>query len=320
MSKLKGEEETLSLEGASGVIGESMKHIQHGKQQRPCKIKVEPSSSSTMLNGIKPTIKRVKGIKRPRTILNPEQRKEFHAAFEASKKPSRKIREELALRTGLTSRVVQVWFQNERAKEKKLQRRKNQQQNGLIKSNSCSSSTSSSSSSSLNLDKKAKRNIFKQKKNVKKEEDDNDEEEIDSEDDEDEENSSFDEEDDEEEEEDDDDEDEETDEDDTDVDADAAEEINHGGILPAEEKLKLDVEDIKIKIENSSHHHLLNLFNNNNSGEILIKKHNNVDEFQSPDVPLKKRKQTDTRRALNTVNISNCLCEIFNFFNFSAIL
>ena len=304
MFKLKGEEETLSLEGASGVIGESMKHNQHGKQQRTYKIKVETSSSSTILNNIKSTntttIKRNKAVKRPRTILNAEQRKEFHAAFEASKKPPRKTREELAERTGLNSRVVQVWFQNERAKEKKLQRRKNQQQNGLIKSNSCSSSTSSSSSSSLNLAKKAKRNILKQKKNVKKEEDDNDEDEIDSEDDEDEENSSFDEDDDEE---DDDDEDEETDEDETDVD-DAAEEINPVGVSPVEEKLKLDVEDIKIKTENSSHHHhLLNLVNN--SGEISIKKHSNVDDFQSPDVPLKKRKQTDTRRALNTVIISN---------------
>jgi hypothetical protein len=298
--KLKGEEETLSLEGSSGVIDENMKHNLHGKQQRTCKIKVDPSSSSTMLNSIKTTIKRTKGSKRPRTILNAEQRKAFHAAFEASKKPPRKTREQLAECTGLSARVVQVWFQNERAKEKKLQRRKNQQQNGLIKSNSCSSSTSSSSSSSLNLDKKAKRNILKQKKNVKKEEDDNDEDEIESEDDEDEENSSFD--DDDDEEDDDDDDDEETCEEDTDAD-DAAEEVNHDGILPVEEKLKLDVEGIKIKIENSPHHRLLNLVNN--SGEISIKKHNNVDDLQSPDVPLKKRKQTDTKRALNTVIISN---------------
>ena len=40
-----------------------------------------------------------------------------------SQKPCRKVREQLASETGLTVRVVQVWFQNERAKMKKLQRR-----------------------------------------------------------------------------------------------------------------------------------------------------------------------------------------------------
>ena len=38
------------------------------------------------------------------------------------------MREQLAAETGLTVRVVQVWFQNERAKMKKLQRRQQQQQ------------------------------------------------------------------------------------------------------------------------------------------------------------------------------------------------
>ncbi|KJH46007.1 homeobox domain protein [Dictyocaulus viviparus] len=54
--------------------------------------------------------------KRPRTILNATQRKQFKAAFEKSAKPCRKIREQLAKETGLSVRVVQVWFQNQRAK------------------------------------------------------------------------------------------------------------------------------------------------------------------------------------------------------------
>ncbi|VDM58192.1 unnamed protein product [Angiostrongylus costaricensis] len=54
--------------------------------------------------------------KRPRTILNATQRKQFKAAFEKSAKPCRKIREQLAKETGLSARVVQVWFQNQRAK------------------------------------------------------------------------------------------------------------------------------------------------------------------------------------------------------------
>ena len=61
--------------------------------------------------------------KRPRTILNAVQRYDFREAFKLSQKPCRKVREHLASRTGLSVRVVQVWFQNERAKVKKIQRR-----------------------------------------------------------------------------------------------------------------------------------------------------------------------------------------------------
>ena len=43
------------------------------------------------------------------------------------------IREALAKETGLSVRVVQVWFQNQRAKMKKLQRRAKQQQDGQDK-------------------------------------------------------------------------------------------------------------------------------------------------------------------------------------------
>ncbi|KAM6901818.1 LIM/homeobox protein LMX-1.2-like [Lycodopsis pacificus] len=66
--------------------------------------------------------------KRPRTILNTVQRREFKASFDVSSKPCRKVRETLAAETGLTVRVVQVWFQNQRAKMKKLARRQQQQQ------------------------------------------------------------------------------------------------------------------------------------------------------------------------------------------------
>ncbi|XP_051962548.1 LIM/homeobox protein LMX-1.2-like [Xyrauchen texanus] len=66
--------------------------------------------------------------KRPRTILTTQQRRAFKASFEVSSKPCRKVRETLAADTGLTVRVVQVWFQNQRAKMKKLARRQQQQQ------------------------------------------------------------------------------------------------------------------------------------------------------------------------------------------------
>ncbi|KAG7262130.1 hypothetical protein CRUP_003942 [Coryphaenoides rupestris] len=57
--------------------------------------------------------------KRPRTILSTPQRRTFKASFE--------VRESLAMQTGLSVRVVQVWFQNQRAKMKKLARRQQQQ-------------------------------------------------------------------------------------------------------------------------------------------------------------------------------------------------
>jgi LIM homeobox transcription factor 1 len=57
-----------------------------------------------------------RGPKRPRTILTSVQRRKFKQAFDVSSKPCRKVRESLASETGLSVRVVQVWFQNERAK------------------------------------------------------------------------------------------------------------------------------------------------------------------------------------------------------------
>ncbi|CDW52195.1 LIM homeobox transcription factor 1 beta [Trichuris trichiura] len=64
-----------------------------------------------------------KALKRPRTILTSQQRKTFKASFEVSAKPCRKVREALAKETGLSVRVVQVWFQNQRAKMKKVHRK-----------------------------------------------------------------------------------------------------------------------------------------------------------------------------------------------------
>lgn len=47
-----------------------------------------------------------------------------------SPKPCRKVREALAKDTGLSVRVVQVWFQNQRAKMKKIQRKAKHADNG----------------------------------------------------------------------------------------------------------------------------------------------------------------------------------------------
>ncbi|KAH1003858.1 hypothetical protein HUJ04_003708 [Dendroctonus ponderosae] len=71
-----------------------------------------------------------RGPKRPRTILTTQQRRAFKASFEVSPKPCRKVREALAKDTGLSVRIVQVWFQNQRAKMKKIQKKARQDKGG----------------------------------------------------------------------------------------------------------------------------------------------------------------------------------------------
>ncbi|CAF2390125.1 unnamed protein product [Rotaria sp. Silwood2] len=60
--------------------------------------------------------------KRPRTTITQKQLEVLKQAYNTSSKPARHIRESLAAETGLDMRVVQVWFQNRRAKEKRLKK------------------------------------------------------------------------------------------------------------------------------------------------------------------------------------------------------
>ncbi|VDO99904.1 unnamed protein product, partial [Soboliphyme baturini] len=60
--------------------------------------------------------------KRPRTTISAKQLETLKHAYQASPKPARHVRERLALDTGLDMRVVQVWFQNRRAKEKRMKK------------------------------------------------------------------------------------------------------------------------------------------------------------------------------------------------------
>ncbi|XP_052413278.1 LIM/homeobox protein Lhx1b [Carassius gibelio] len=56
----------------------------------------------------------------PRTTIKAKQLETLKAAFAATPKPTRHIREQLAQETGLSMRVIQVWFQNRRSKERRM--------------------------------------------------------------------------------------------------------------------------------------------------------------------------------------------------------
>jgi len=65
--------------------------------------------------------------KRLRTTILPEQLDYLYQKYQIESNPSRKILENIASEVGLKKRVVQVWFQNARARERKGQFRAHQQ-------------------------------------------------------------------------------------------------------------------------------------------------------------------------------------------------
>ncbi|VDM92338.1 unnamed protein product [Litomosoides sigmodontis] len=56
----------------------------------------------------------------PRTTIKQYQLDVLNRMFTSTPKPSKHLRAKLALETGLTMRVIQVWFQNRRSKERRL--------------------------------------------------------------------------------------------------------------------------------------------------------------------------------------------------------
>ncbi|KAK4300291.1 hypothetical protein Pmani_027498 [Petrolisthes manimaculis] len=56
----------------------------------------------------------------PRTTIKAKQLEILKSAFATTPKPTRHIREQLAKETGLPMRVIQVWFQNKRSKERRM--------------------------------------------------------------------------------------------------------------------------------------------------------------------------------------------------------
>lgn len=61
---------------------------------------------------------------KPRTIFRPDQLEILEKAFKANSYPSAKKKRILAANTSLTDERVRIWFQNRRAKEKRLKEEK----------------------------------------------------------------------------------------------------------------------------------------------------------------------------------------------------
>ena len=64
-----------------------------------------------------PKNKRKRG---PKTTIKPHQLEILKNCFDQNPKPTPKVFEELSKDTGLSKRVIQVWFQNKRSKSKRI--------------------------------------------------------------------------------------------------------------------------------------------------------------------------------------------------------
>lgn len=58
---------------------------------------------------------------RIRTVLNEKQLQMLRACYGANPRPDALLKEQLVEMTGLSPRVIRVWFQNKRCKDKKRQ-------------------------------------------------------------------------------------------------------------------------------------------------------------------------------------------------------
>ncbi|KAG5284593.1 hypothetical protein AALO_G00028390 [Alosa alosa] len=81
--------------------------VGHLSDKEPCNNENEEQNMGTKRRG-------------PRTTIKAKQLETLKAAFAATPKPTRHIREQLAQETGLNMRVIQVWFQNRRSKERRM--------------------------------------------------------------------------------------------------------------------------------------------------------------------------------------------------------
>lgn len=79
-----------------------------------------PPSSSSPLSA---SLTNSQATKRLRTTITPEQLHFLYDCYQQESNPSRKMLEQIAKQVNLKKRVVQVWYQNSRARERKGQYR-----------------------------------------------------------------------------------------------------------------------------------------------------------------------------------------------------
>uniref|UniRef100_A0A0N4ZMK4 Homeobox domain-containing protein n=1 Tax=Parastrongyloides trichosuri TaxID=131310 RepID=A0A0N4ZMK4_PARTI len=84
-----------------------------------CNLNGSGSSTSSICGGKKN--KKDKQTTRVRTVLNETQLRTLKACYAANSRPDAITKEQLVEMTGLSARVIRVWFQNKRCKDKKRQ-------------------------------------------------------------------------------------------------------------------------------------------------------------------------------------------------------
>ena len=89
-------------------------------QPSVCSSSLSPTVLDSQSNAIEPTNSQSPKKRGPRTTIKTKQLEQLKIAFAITPKPTRHIREELARTTGLAMRVIQVWFQNRRSKERRM--------------------------------------------------------------------------------------------------------------------------------------------------------------------------------------------------------
>ncbi|XP_043657411.1 zinc finger protein 2 isoform X1 [Drosophila teissieri] len=103
------------------MIENNSQTLTFNDDEKGCK-KDEPIPNSNEMeqrSSVSPVNVSSKQNKRLRTTILPEQLNFLYECYQSESNPSRKMLEEISKKVNLKKRVVQVWFQNSRAKDKK---------------------------------------------------------------------------------------------------------------------------------------------------------------------------------------------------------